>query len=95
MAGEFVERNIPPGKDCGEYPTWGTGSPSYHYIFKGNAKESDYPEEACTPWYHATAQIDSIQVNTEVNGAGDVNVEGDVKSNSGAHILSNKKKSAI
>ena len=91
MAGEFVERKIPPGKDCGEYPTWGTGSPSYHYIFKGNANEDEYPDDACTPWYHATAQIDSIQVNTEVNGAGDVNVEGDVKSNSGAHILSNKK----
>ena len=37
---------------------------SYYYIFKGNAKEEDYPEEACTPWYHQTAQIDGLKINT-------------------------------
>ena len=91
MAGEFVEREIPPQKDCSEYPTWGSGSPSYHYIFKGNKNESDYPKDACPPWYHATAQIDSLKVNTSVIGDGLVNVGGDVKSNNGAHVLSNKK----
>ena len=80
MAGEFIEREIPPQKDCGEYPTWGSGSPSYHYIFKGNKKESDYPPEACPPWYHATAQIDSLQVNTSVIGNGLINVLGTITS---------------
>jgi len=80
MAGEFVEREIPPQKDCGEYPTWGSASPSYHYIFKGNKKESDYPEEACPPWYHATAQIDSLKVNTSVIGNGLINVLGTITS---------------
>ena len=80
MAGEFVEREIPPQKDCGEYPTWGSASPSYHYIFKGNKKESDYPEEACPPWYHATAQIDSLKVNTSVIGAGLINITGPITS---------------
>tara|TARA_B100000524_G_scaffold25492_1_gene12864 strand:- start:106 stop:771 length:666 start_codon:yes stop_codon:yes gene_type:complete len=80
MAGEFVEREIPPQKDCGEYPTWGSASPSYHYIFKGNKKESDYPEDACPPWYHATAQIDSLKVNTSVIGNGLINVLGTITS---------------
>ena len=51
MAGEYVPGS--GGKDCNDYETWGTPSTSYYYIFKGNAKEEDYPEEACTPWYHA------------------------------------------
>ena len=66
MAGEFVPGS--GGKDCNDYPTWGTPSTSYYYIFKGNAKEEDYPEEACTPWYHQTAQIDSLKVNTSIIG---------------------------
>ena len=79
MAGEFVQREIPPQKDCGEYPTWGSGSPSYHYIFKGNTKEEDYPDEACTPWYHATAQIDGLKLNTPgITGTGSVIVSGEV-----------------
>ena len=80
MAGEFIEREIPPQKDCGEYPTWGSGSPSYHYIFKGNKKESDYPPDACPPWYHATAQIDSLKVNTSVIGNGLINILGTITS---------------
>ena len=80
MADEFIQREIPPQKDCGEYETWGNGSPSYHYIFKGNKKESEYPEDACPPWYHATAQIDSLKVNTSVIGAGLINITGTITS---------------
>ena len=79
MAGEFIEREIPPQKDCNEYETWGNGSPSYHYIFKGNKKESEYPEDACPPWYHATAQIDGLKLNTPgITGTGSVIVTGEV-----------------
>ena len=77
---ELVEREIPPQKDCNEYETWGNASPSYHYIFKGNKKESEYPEDACPPWYHATAQIDSLKVNTSVIGAGLINITGPITS---------------
>ena len=80
MAGEFVEREIPPQKDCNEYPVFGNASPSYHYIFKGNKKESEYPPDACPPWYHATAQIDSLKVNTSVIGAGLINITGTITS---------------
>ena len=77
---ELVEREIPPQKDCNEYETWGNASPSYHYIFKGNKKEDEYPEDACPPWYHATAQIDSLKVNTSVIGAGLINITGPITS---------------
>ena len=80
MPDEFIEREIPPQKDCGEYPVFGNGSPSYHYIFKGNKKESEYPPDACPPWYHATAQIDSLKVNTSVIGNGLINVLGTITS---------------
>ena len=67
-AGEFIPGS--GGPDCGDYATWGRPSTSYYYIFKGNAKEEDYPEEACEPWYHQTAQIDSLRVNTNIQGPG-------------------------
>ena len=76
MAGEYI-----PGsgsKDCNDYATWGQPSTSYYYIFKGNAKEEDYPDEACTPWYHQTAQIDSLKVNTSIIGDGEINISGEV-----------------
>ena len=41
MAGEFVQRTIPPQRDCGEYPAdWGQASASYHFIWKGNKNEN-------------------------------------------------------
>ncbi len=70
MADELIQRTIPPQKDCAEYPTWGNPSSSYHYIFKGNKNEDEYPEDACPPWYHQTAQIDSLRVNTDIQGPG-------------------------
>ena len=69
MAGEFIERNIPPRKDCGQYPAdWGQASTLYHHIWKGNANEDEYPEDACAPYYHSTAQIESLQVNDDIRG---------------------------
>jgi len=79
MADEFVQRDIPPGKDCNDYPTWGSGSPRYDYIFKGQADEGSYPEDACPPWYHATAQIDGLKINSPgITGTGNINISGSV-----------------
>ena len=78
MADELVQQSIPPQKDCADYPTWGQPSTSYYYIFKGNANEEEYPEDACEPWYHQTAQIDSLQVNTSIIGDGFINITGEV-----------------
>ena len=68
MAGEFVEREIQPQKDCTEHETFGEPSLSYHFIYKGNKDPDKYPKDACLPWYHYTAQIDSLQVNTSIIG---------------------------
>ena len=70
MAGEFVPGS--GGQDCGDYATWGRKSTRYDYIFKGQAKEEDYPEEACEPWYHGNGQIDNLKVNNDVTVTGDV-----------------------
>ena len=83
MAGEFVPGS--GGKDCGDYTSWGQKSVRYDYIFKGQAKEDGYPEEACEPWLHGNAQIDNLQVNQDLTAGGEVT------SNNGAHILSSKK----
>ena len=65
------------GKDCADYSTWGQPSGSYYYIFKGNGKEEDYPKEACTPWYHSTAQIDGLKINSPgITGPGDIIISG-------------------
>ena len=79
MAGEFVERNIPPRKDCGDHETWGDKSQNYYYIFKGNAKREDYPEDACPPFIHGTAQIDGLKINSPgITGTGDINISGEI-----------------
>jgi hypothetical protein len=88
MAGEFIPGS--GGKDCGDYATWGTPSERFDYIFKGQAKEEDYPDEACTPWYHKTAQIDGLKINTPgITGDGSINIAGGVTA--GGHTLANKK----
>jgi hypothetical protein len=89
MAGEYVPGS--GGKDCSKQAGgWGLPMTDFEYIWYSNASQSDYPDEACLPFYHKAAQIDNIQVNTEVTG-GAVNMTGEVKSNGGGHVLSNKK----
>ena len=81
MAGEYVPGS--GGKDCGDYPTWGTPSEAYYYIFKGNAKEEDYPDDACTPWYHKTAQIDGLKINAPgITGTGNIDISGTISASS-------------
>ena len=70
MAGEYVPGS--GGQDCGDYATWGQKSTRFDYIFKGQAKEEGYPEEACEPWYHGNGQIDNLKVNNDVTVTGDV-----------------------
>ena len=50
----------------------------YEYIWYGNKGEDDYPEDACRPYYHKAAQIDNFRVNTLMDGAGDINITGDI-----------------
>lgn len=68
MAGEYVPGS--GGKDCRDFETWGQKSTRYDYIYKGQADEDDYPDEACLPWYHGNGQIDNLQVNQDIDGSG-------------------------
>lgn len=92
---ELIQRTIPPQKDCGDHATWGEKSTGYYYIFKGNAKQGDFPEEACEPWLHGTAQIDGLRINSPgITGAGDINITGDIVANevtAGGKTLSSRK----
>ena len=67
-------------KDCTDLMAWGVPSVLYSYIFKGNADPDTYPEEACDPYYHKTAQIDSLRVNTSILGLGLINITGAITS---------------
>ena len=74
-AGEFTPAES--GKDCTEKEGgWGIKSTRYDYIWKGDIDEDKYPDEACQPRYHGNGQIDNLQVNTEVNGAGSIDLAG-------------------
>ena len=64
-AKEFIPS--PRSKDCTKKPGgWGRPMADYEYIWFGNKGEDDYPEEACLPYYHKSAQIDDFQVNTKL-----------------------------
>jgi hypothetical protein len=71
MAEEFVNRDVAGGDDCADRETWGNPSDLFTYIFKGNLNQDEYPEEACTPYYHRKAQINALQVNNTLSGNGD------------------------
>lgn len=66
--GEFVPSSGDP--DCTDRQAWGQPSLIYSYIFKGNIDPDKYPEDACPPYYHRTAQIDNLQVNVNITGSG-------------------------
>ena len=66
-AGEFIE--APPGKDCSKFDGgWGEPMTDYEFIWYGNVDEDKYPDDACKPYIHKSAQIDSFQVNTDIRG---------------------------
>lgn len=77
-AKEFIPS--PRTKDCTKKPGgWGVPMTDYEYIWYGNKGEDDYPEEACLPYYHKSAQIDELQINNPgITGSGDIIISGDV-----------------
>ena len=69
MADEFVERNIPPQKDCEKKAgSWGRPMTDLEYIWFGNKDQKTYPEDACLPFQHHNAQIDNFTVNQVLTG---------------------------
>jgi len=70
------EPNFKP--DCTDVSHAGSASARYDYIQKSIHREGEYPDEACTPYYHSAAQIDLIKVNTSMTGAGAISITGDI-----------------
>jgi len=83
----FEENNI--GKrDCTDKQVTGSDSDIYSYIAKldnDDTVEDNIQPPPCPKRKHTTAQIDSLQVNTEINGDGNININGTV-SGSGANF---------
>ena len=87
-AGSFVP--VPRTQDCSKHAGgWGRAMNDFEYIWYGNKSEDDYPEDACTPYYHKNAQIDDFKVNNDVTVSGDVVCAGEVSA--GGITLSSRK----
>ena len=89
-AGEFVPQDT-RNNNCDDGPHFGNKSTRYDYIMKALTGDDDYPTDACTPWYHGNFQVDNIDLNNQIFGSGSIQVNGNVTSNGGAHVLSAKK----
>ena len=77
MAGKFIPGT--PGKDCDKKAGgWGRPMTDYEYIWYGNKDEDKYPEKACQPYHHKSAQIDSLKINTSIIGDGIINISGNI-----------------
>lgn len=66
-----------PDANCSDGPTSGRISSRYDYIVKSIQRDNHFDGD-CDPWLHGNAQIDNLQVNTQVNGSGSVNISGTV-----------------
>ena len=95
----FQPRSI--GKqDCSDQQITGQPSEIYSYIAKPDNDDSEDVKleleiKPCTPYYHSTAQIDSLQVNTSIIGTGLIHITGTITGSSvrdsGGNILASKK----
>ena len=82
----FETQNI-GSRDCSDKQVTGSDSNIYSYIAKldnDDTVEDNLEPPPCPKRKHTTAQIDSLQVNTEINGNGSININGTVSA-SGAN----------
>jgi len=80
--GEYIPSSRP---DCPEEGGSGWGRPAggYPFIWYGNLSEADFAASSdfnpCRPWYHSTAQINGLQINSPgISGAGNIAITGNV-----------------
>tara|TARA_Y100000592_G_scaffold44229_1_gene70110 strand:- start:24456 stop:25097 length:642 start_codon:yes stop_codon:yes gene_type:complete len=65
----FIPGNT--GSDsCSDDQVWGDPSTVYSYILKPRMKPEDEWDAQCDPLYHKTAKIDSLRINTDIQGPG-------------------------
>ncbi len=53
---------------CSDDQVWGDPSTVYSYILKPRMKPEDEWDAQCDPLYHKTAKIDSLRINTGIEG---------------------------
>jgi len=91
--GEFRPSNRDECSDNAAQGGWGKALASHQYIWYGNINAADYPVEACRPWYHAFAKINSLRIDNEatgpadtqagITGTGGISISGDIFANNG------------
>ena len=75
LFGPFKPGSGGAAPDCTDGPVGGVPSTIFSYIQKpsnndpGAPQANPYSKPACQPYYHSTAQIDQLQVNTNLTGA--------------------------
>jgi hypothetical protein len=87
----FEENNIGE-RDCTDKQVTGDDSTIFSYIQKvdnDDTVKDDIQPPACKKRKHSTAQIDRLQVNTDITGEGLINIDGDVTA--GGITLSSRK----
>ena len=83
MSNEFIPRSI-GNQNCDKVPE-GIPHPDFDYIRRSTTGDDEYPEEACPRYLQVNGKFDNLQVTSNVAAGGEVT------SNGGSHILSNKK----
>jgi len=66
-------------KDCTTQNA-GSPDPQYHYLLKATTGDTVYPPDACALLYHSWFQVDRVQLNTDITGAGLINISGPITS---------------
>ena len=86
---EFKEEEF-GSKNCDD-PIVGTKHPNFDYIHRTTTGDDEYPEEACRRYLQVKGKFDDLLVTNDIDAGDDINAGGEVTSNGGTHILSNKK----
>ena len=80
MPGPEIETKEPKGKKNCLGSTSGVLDPAYDYIAKAVTGDDEYPEDACTRVLHQSFQVDNILLNTQMTGAGLINLTNTITS---------------
>lgn len=84
-------------KDCRDPIVGGLPSSRYDFVLKPDNADNTFPDvdldlpPQCLPWYYFNMKVGSLWALNNITVSGNVLTVGQVVSNNGAHVLSNKK----
>ena len=84
--GEFLPSQRRECEESHSAGGWGRAVPTHEYIWFGNLSQDDYPEEACSPWYHSFARVNSLFIVNSmdaenaagITGTGGISITGSI-----------------